>query len=261
MDNIDHPLVGDRLIYGEGTSVDLWQNGSFLNELNAFEPDSFFAKNSRVCLIAPHPDDEILGCGGLIQQLDALGLEIILFAVTNGTASHPNSDVYSPEQLNKVRPHESLAALQCLRLQQNIQRIELGIQDGEIYSQKLSLEEKLRTYLKPHDVLITTFEKDGHPDHEACGQVVKQLAQTLSLPYLQVLIWAWHWAKPQDARIPWDNALKLILSPEQLERKALAASCFESQLMPDPSTGQAAILSKTTLDRLLQPWEVYLHGD
>ncbi|MQW92588.1 PIG-L family deacetylase [Acinetobacter wanghuae] len=261
MDTIDHPLVGDRLIYGEGTSVDLWQNGSFLNELNAFEPHSFFAKNSRVCLIAPHPDDEILGCAGLIQQLDALGLEIILFAVTNGTASHPNSDIYSRHQLNKVRPYESLAALKSLGLQHNIQRIELGIPDGEIYSQKRSLEEKLCSHLKPHDVLITTFEKDGHPDHEACGQVVRQIAQTLSLSYLQVLIWAWHWAKPQDARIPWDNALKLTLSPEQLERKALATACFESQLMPDPSTGQAAILSKTTLDRLLQPWEVYLHGD
>ena len=38
----------------------------------------------RALVIAPHPDDEILGCGGTIARLCAAGVEVHVAIVTRG---------------------------------------------------------------------------------------------------------------------------------------------------------------------------------
>ena len=44
------------------------------------------------CLIlAPHPDDESLGCGGLIAACVAAGRSPLVVILTDGAGSHPNS--------------------------------------------------------------------------------------------------------------------------------------------------------------------------
>jgi len=45
--------------------------------------------NERVLIIAPHPDDEVLACGGLIQQALALGDSVWVVYVTAGDGSWP----------------------------------------------------------------------------------------------------------------------------------------------------------------------------
>jgi len=63
----------------------------------AFPP---ITANDRIIVVAPHPDDEILGAGGLIQQACAVGAEVhdlpltptrILAAIAAGTASDKGS--------------------------------------------------------------------------------------------------------------------------------------------------------------------------
>ena len=43
----------------------------------------------RLVVVAPHPDDEALGAGGLLQHMTRIGVEAMLVAVTDGEASHP----------------------------------------------------------------------------------------------------------------------------------------------------------------------------
>jgi LmbE family N-acetylglucosaminyl deacetylase len=45
--------------------------------------------NERILIIAPHPDDEVLACGGLIQQALALGDSVWVVYVTAGDGSWP----------------------------------------------------------------------------------------------------------------------------------------------------------------------------
>ena len=40
-------------------------------------------------VLAPHPDDEILGCGGLMSLILGAGHQIHLTYITDGSASHP----------------------------------------------------------------------------------------------------------------------------------------------------------------------------
>ena len=255
----DHPIVGDRVIEGDGTSQDAWRNWSGLQDMPRFDIAKSFAPHQRVCIFAPHPDDEVLGCGGLLQQLAANGNPIVLIHVTNGTQSHPNSHVYSQEKLNIIRPQESIKALEVLSVAHQVMTIALDLTDGNVFAQQDQFHQKLSTIIQPNDILITPFMHDGHPDHEATGLVVASFAKQHHLACYQVLIWAWHWAKPADSRIPWHCAMRVDLTTEQLQRKIEAIACFESQITADDSTGNPPILSAQTIARISQPWEVYLY--
>ncbi|MGP4849261.1 PIG-L deacetylase family protein, partial [Marinobacter sp. 1Y8] len=125
-----HPIVGDRIIEGAGTSSDTWQNWAGLQKLPQLNIQTSFNSHQRVCIFAPHPDDEILGCGGLLQQLADNGNPIVLIHVTNGTQSHPDSKIYSPEQLNTLRPKESVEALKTLGVNHQVMALSLNLTDG-----------------------------------------------------------------------------------------------------------------------------------
>jgi LmbE family N-acetylglucosaminyl deacetylase len=255
----NHPIVGDRVIEGDGTSQEAWQNWVGLQDLTQLEITKSFTPYQRVCIFAPHPDDEVLGCGGLLQQLAANGNPIVLIHVTNGTQSHPNSQIYSQESLNIIRPQESVKALEVLGIAHQVTTIALDLIDGEVFAQQDQFHQELSAIIQPEDILITTFINDGHPDHEATGQVVASFAKQQHLACYQVLIWAWHWAKPGDSRIPWHCAMRVNLTTEQLQRKLQAITCFKSQITADDSTGSPPILSAKAIARISQPWEVYLY--
>ena len=255
----DHPIVGDRVIEGDGTSQEAWKNWSGLQDMPRLEITKSFAPHQRVCIFAPHPDDEIIGCGGLLQQLTANGNPIVLIHVTNGTQSHPNSTIYTQEKLNTIRPQESMQALEILGVAHQVTTVALNLADGEVFAQQEQFHQKLSTIIQADNILITTFMRDGHPDHEATGQVVASFAKQQHLACYQVLIWAWHWAKPADNRIPWHCAMRVDLTTEQLQRKIEAITCFESQITIDDSTGNPPILSAQAIARISQPWEVYLY--
>lgn len=254
-----HPIVGDRVIQGNGTSQDDWKNWQGLQKLPRLGIAKNFPSHQRVCIFAPHPDDEILGSGGLLQQLAENGNPIVLVYVTNGTQSHPNSKIYPPEQLDIIRPQESISALNMLGVAHQVTTVALNITDGSVFAQKNQLHQKLAVITQSGDILVTPFIHDGHPDHEATGQVIAEFANQSQLACYQVLIWAWHWAKPADSRIPWHSAVRLELTAEQLQRKSEAIACFTSQITADESTGNPPILSAKTIARISQPWEVYLY--
>ena len=255
----NHPIVGDRIIEGDGTSQDAWQNWQGLHHMPRLDIAKNFPSQQRVCIFAPHPDDEVLGCGGLLQQLAANGNTLVLLHVTNGTQSHPNSLIYPPKKLDVIRPQESLNALDVLDIAHQVTTIALELPDGDVFAHQEQFHQKLATIIQPDDILVTPFIHDGHPDHEATGQVVATFAKRRQLACYQVLIWAWHWAKPDDERIPWHYAHRVDLSVEQVQRKKQAIACFDSQISIDESTGNPPILSAQTIARICQPWEVYLY--
>lgn len=256
MGTLRHPLVDDRMIQGEGTQKSQWLQAFEKQPLPPLDLEQFRSK--RVVIVSPHPDDEILGCAGLMQQLMQLDCNIIVLAVTNGTQSHPQSKKYTPEQLNQLRPLESLAALECLAIAKHIQRIGLNLTDGQVHLQINQLWSGLDQTIQPEDFLICTYKYDGHPDHEAVGKTVQAFAKVHQLPCLQVLIWAWHWANPLDPRIQWQQAYAYCLTDEQILQKRQAILQFNSQTQADESTGQNAVLSPAIIERLLMPYEVYL---
>ncbi|MGH8922264.1 MAG: PIG-L family deacetylase, partial [Actinomycetes bacterium] len=65
----------------------------------------------RVVVVAPHPDDEILGPGGLLQVLAQRGVGIEVGAVSDGDGAFGPLNRADRERLGRVRTAESERAL------------------------------------------------------------------------------------------------------------------------------------------------------
>jgi LmbE family N-acetylglucosaminyl deacetylase len=249
--------MNDSLIIGQGTSLDAWQNSEKLAALPAISAELLVPAGSRAVIVAPHPDDEVLGFGGLMQQLAALGRPLLLISVTNGSASHPGSRLWPEERLTIVRPQESAEAIRRLDIPaDNLEWIRGGFQDTGVADQESLLASWLLRYLRTNDVLFTTWQQDGHGDHEAVGRACATACTQSGARLHEVPIWAWHWAAPEDSRLPWERAHKILLSAQAIANKRHACQAFTSQLEGDPLIGLGPVLAPFVVERLMQPFEV-----
>ena len=53
----------------------------------------------EMIVVAPHPDDEVLGVGGLMSTAAAAGIRVSVVAVTDGGGSHPGSPTITSDEL------------------------------------------------------------------------------------------------------------------------------------------------------------------
>ncbi|SAK41266.1 glucosamine-6-phosphate deaminase-like protein [Caballeronia hypogeia] len=252
----DRP-ANDREISGKGTPEAAWQGWARLGALPEVDPGELVPFGARAVVVAPHPDDEVLGTGGLLARLSEISRNILIIAVTDGTASHPDSREWPPDRLARVRPQETREALQRLHLRQ-VQVVRLGLQDGDAAQFEAELLGSLSNHLQPGDIVFTTWRYDGHPDHEAAGRSVHSVADALELPCVEVPLWTWHWASPDDTRVPWSRARRIVLDDATHARKLRAVQAFRSQIEPDAGTGHAPVLPEHVLARLTRPFEVVL---
>ncbi|HLU12195.1 MAG TPA: PIG-L deacetylase family protein [Oceanobacillus sp.] len=123
----------------------------------------------RVLVIAPHPDDDAIGCGGSIVQHVRRGDTVHIIYVTSGEHGSP---VYEPSELAKIREDEAAKGAQILGAQQTTF---LRQPDGNVgYSIDLvnHFIQLIRTE-KP-DVLYLPHSADGHKDHQQTFQIVME---------------------------------------------------------------------------------------
>ncbi|KPH00249.1 acetylglucosaminylphosphatidylinositol deacetylase [Pseudomonas sp. RIT-PI-q] len=244
-------------IVGQGTPLHRWQTSSHLAHLPVIDILTLVPAGARAVIIAPHPDDEVLGCGGFLQVLAEAGRALQLISVTDGSASHPGSKRWPVERLSTVRPQESAEALRRLGLPlHSLQWRRGGFADSQVAARESELSAFIERHLRPSDVLFTTWREDGHCDHEAVGRASAEAAKRVGATLHELPVWTWHWATPEDSRVPWHRARKILLAPALVARKRHALQAFASQLEGDPHVGLPPVLAPYVLERLLQPFEV-----
>lgn len=244
-------------IVGQGTPLHLWQTSQQLAQLPVIDILELVPEGSRAVIIAPHPDDEVLGCGGFLQLLADAGRALQLISVTDGSASHPGSRRWPVERLSAVRPQESAEALRRLGLPlHSLKWLRGGFADSQVAAREAELSAFIERHLRPDDVVFTTWREDGHCDHEAVGRASVDAANRVGATLHELPVWTWHWATPEDSFVPWDRARKILLDPHLVARKRHAIHAFASQLEGDPQVGLPPVLAPYVLDRLLQPFEV-----
>jgi len=93
---------------------------SSLDEIPSIPP---FTKNDKVLILAPHPDDETIGAGGVIQRALKAGADVYVACMTNGDANQLAFIVYEKRltfrkgefiHMGEVRKKETVAALKFL---------------------------------------------------------------------------------------------------------------------------------------------------
>lgn len=232
-------------ITGRGTDEHVWS--PHLDRLPAMELQD---APSRVVVVAPHPDDEVLGVGGLLALLAELGTRVELVAVTDGEASNPGGSV-SPQELSVLRRAETAAALDRLGVAARVRH--LGLPDGGAADLERPVLAALR--LQPGDWLLAPWSRDGHPDHEAVGRACESAAARDGARLLAFPVWAWHWGGPAD--LPWDRAVRVDLPPHVRAAKAAGIAEFATQIAPlGPLPEDAPVLPPYVLARFARPCEV-----
>jgi LmbE family N-acetylglucosaminyl deacetylase len=235
-------------IVGDGTPETDW--APWLAGQDWAALDLAAASRRRIVVLAAHPDDEVLGVGGLIARLAATGHSIVVVWATDGEASHPRSTAVSPDEMRSRRREESRRALAHLGVQPEATH-HLGLPDGRLETCRGRLRDQLSEIVDSDDLVLAPWARDGHPDHDVVGAV----GSTLGSVRWQYPIWMWHWAAPGDWEVPWPQ-LRSVTIPDY-RAKAEAIAMFTSQVEPlGPSVDDAAILPPHVVSRFTRPFEL-----
>ena len=188
-------------------------------------------------VLSPHPDDESLGCGGMIALLRQKKVPVQVAFITDGAASHPNSKQFPPPKLSALRKEEAIAA--CAALGVNDEFLHFFEQpDGKwntISAEKSAiLVEKLAKLIEKQRFksLFVPYKKDAHEDHRATWELAQRaLQQSEHKPALiEYPIWLWKNGKEADFPNPSDyNFFRLNIS-EVLQHKERAIEAHKSQV-------------------------------
>jgi LmbE family N-acetylglucosaminyl deacetylase len=229
-----------------GTDEGAWESWPSLRVL----PIADIAPWRSAVIVAAHPDDEVLGAGGVISAMAAAGVRLRLVAVTDGESSHPRHP--APAALARRRAAETAAALRVLDATE-AEVIRLRLPDRRLDTREDEITARLTALAEGFDICLAPWERDMHPDHEAVGRAARRAL----VPLVSYPIWMWHWSFPADPRVPWDRALRVPLTPAEAARKHLAVHCFASQ-MEDRGGGAGPVLSPGTIAYFTRQAEVLL---
>jgi LmbE family N-acetylglucosaminyl deacetylase len=167
----------------------------------------------RILCLAPHPDDEVLGCGGTLALLAARGASVHVVVVFDGALGDPAG----------LHPGRDLAGLRRVEAERGgawlgVERYHFwGLPEGHAPSQH-DLEaavhrlDALVRELEP-DVLLVPWEGDDHPDHRS---VARLAAALLEGPGFTGEVWAfevWSPLAPEelvDVSGVWETKLRAL---------------------------------------------------
>jgi len=249
-------VMEERLIVGVGTRERVWQAWPELHRMPRTTLGALVPPLKRAVVVAPHPDDEVLATGGLLAMLARGNTPVCVVAVTDGGASHPGSLRWPEPLLAAQRRRESVDGLALLGLAPQ-SREALDVPDGQVRAHIASIARWLTNFLRPDDIVLSTWELDGHPDHEASARATAIACANRAARHIQVPVWMWHWACPLDTRVPWQRMVRLPLSADALHCKKRALRAHRTQLEPQ-DTGRRAVLEPATTARMMRAFEFFI---
>lgn len=129
----------------------------------------------RAVIVAPHPDDEVIGAAALIDALRERGCDVRVIVVSDGAASHPASRQWPRRRLVAARRQESLRALRRLTVLPGKVRF-LGLPDGALGTREGLCRRALHAMLARvrADLVVGPATDDAHPDHQAVAAALRQ---------------------------------------------------------------------------------------
>ncbi|PPU07917.1 PIG-L deacetylase family protein [Xanthomonas arboricola] len=244
-------------IQGMGTTEATWRAAPCLIELPRATLSQLLQGSQRLVVVAPHPDDEVLGCGGLIAAARVAGVPVLIIALTDGEQAYPDEPGWYPQVLGPARRLELQAAAQQLGvLPGALTHLALG--DGALAACEAHMAEAIGDLITAQDTVLVTWERDGHPDHEAAARATSAACKAQSARCLQYPVWAWHWSHPDDGVFADGTALRLDLSPAVQSAKQRAITCFSTQLGDCTPAVAEPILPPSVLERFARPFEVFI---
>jgi len=128
----------------------------------------------RGLVFVPHPDDEVIGCGGFLLKIaDKILLRVILFTKGDKLVISSKKNL-KRDCLKKKRVEEFKKVMEIIGIDNfNI----MDFPDGELQNYSGDLENLIRLEVnnfKP-DIIIAPYMFDAHADHRAVGKVIYKI--------------------------------------------------------------------------------------
>jgi LmbE family N-acetylglucosaminyl deacetylase len=215
--------------------------------------------NAPVLVIAPHPDDESLGCGGLIAACCAAGIPIEVALLTDGAGSHPGSRSHPPPVLARLRAAEMAEALAELGMPADLLH-ELGWPDSAAPASGADFPRAVRQVIALVQItgartIVAAWRHDPHCDHAAGAAIAACAAQATRARHLAYPVWGW--TLDDSVMVSAGRALRIDIS-SHLPAKRRAVSRHRSQHGEVIHDCPAAFrLPPSLLDACLTSHEVY----
>ena len=186
----------------------------------------------KVLVVAPHPDDEVLGCGGSIARHVASGDEVHVLVATRGLP-----ELYSDEGVAHVREEARRAHAKLGVTQTHFRDFPAPALDTV---PRYQLAEAIASIIREQQVeyLYIPHHGDIHSDHFHLYHAALVAARPLGhCPVRRILVYETisetEWAPPLADSVFYPTVFVDI--SEYLQLKLDAMACFESQVQPPPS--------------------------
>jgi N-acetylglucosamine malate deacetylase 1 len=185
----------------------------------------------KVIVIAPHPDDEILGCGGTIAAHCTAGDQVTVVLLTRG-----NPAIFPPDLIARTR-EEFRQVHQMLGVREQIlfDFLAPGLEEVPAYEVADQLRQVIER-VRPQ-VVYTPFGGDLHSDHKVAYLATLVATRPIGgFPVARVLCYEtlseteWGDVLTQSPFVP--NVFHDIT--DHLEKKLTAMACYKSQLRDAP---------------------------
>lgn len=231
------PMVGTDALLGEGGAV----------------------------IVAPHPDDESLGCSALIATAVAEGRDVKVVIVSDGVGSHPSSKTYPPARLRELREGEARQAVAELGLDDRNLTF-LRLPDRYVPNQGAEADAAAEAIARlcreaRATALFVTWREDPHCDHKA-AYAIARAAQRRSEGVRLYEYSVWGRALPPDTEVSQPLAGSRFDAAEMRFRKRAAIGRHLSQvgdLIDDDPDGFR--LSEADRTRLELGDEIFLEAE
>lgn len=180
-------------------------------------------------IIAPHPDDEVIGCGGLIARLVKEGNIPHIIIMTGGEGSHDGCCATPKEEITAARRRLTRNALAILGVPESNLH-ELDYPDGGINEElpQTELLKALLSDLRPDSVFVPHWG-EGWSDHVETARIVKELVPT-GTEVWEYCVWMWYYNVWRG--LDWKNAAVLKMTPEEHRLKLKAVDAYIKPLAP-----------------------------
>lgn len=211
----------------------------------------------RAVVVAPHPEDAVLGTGGLLLRLARRGARIDVVELTGGECADP------PAAARLVRVPGAEADDLLGPCRGAVARYRLGLPRGTLAAHRQEVSVALRDLLSgcaPSGLwCVAPWDHDGHPDHDAAGRAARQAAAACGVRLVPYLVWTWHWSRPGDPQVPWHRVRALPLDGAERQRKRAALDRFiVPPVAPPGEPAEAPPLGARMVARATGPVELYL---
>lgn len=187
-------------------------------------------------IIAPHPDDEVFGCCGLMKRMIAEGKQVELIIMTGGGKSHFGCCVIDEDLLIQNRRQLTRNAALLYGLGEEHIHF-LNYPDGGVLfsdNETKVLEGVLERHANEKAAVFSPYSKgEGWSDHIHASNIAKELCANIcpNISQYEYCVWFWYY---HCWNTDWKNAVKLKLSKLESSTKKRA---IETYIVPKAPCG------------------------